>query len=77
MRPWGTPGCKIWPKREAGCGTRWRSDLAKLFDLPLQETERIVRHREEKGPFASVDALKGVAGVTTATIDPRAQEIEF
>ena len=53
------------------------SDLAKLLDIPLADAERIVEFRKEKGPFASVDAVKGVTGVTIAKIDARAQDLEF
>ena len=53
------------------------ADLAKLLDLPLPEAERIVRHRQEQGPFAGVDAVKSVAGVTVAKIDARVRDLEF
>lgn len=53
------------------------ADLARLLDVSLQESERIVRHRTEKGPFASVDAVKAVDGVTTAKIDAKARDLEF
>jgi hypothetical protein len=52
-------------------------DLAKLLDIPLDEAERITMQRREKGMFADVDAVKGVAGVTAAKIDARARELEF
>ena len=55
-------------------GTR---DLVKLLDIPLEEAERIVTARREKGPFANVDALKRVPGVSAAKIDARARELEF
>ena len=52
-------------------------DLARLLDIPLDEAERIVTERREKGLFADVDAVKSVAGVTAAKIDARASELEF
>jgi len=52
-------------------------DLVKLLDISLDEAERIVTHRREKGPFAGVDALKSVPGVTTAKIDAKVRELEF
>jgi hypothetical protein len=52
-------------------------DLAKLLDIPLDEAERIVTQRRDKGPFASVDAVKSVAGVDAAKIDAKAAEMEF
>jgi competence protein ComEA len=53
------------------------ADLAKLLDIPLQESERLVRHRTEKGPFVSVDAVKAVAAGTAAKVDARAKDLEF
>jgi hypothetical protein len=53
------------------------TDLAKLLDVPKAEAERLVRQRQEKGPFADVDAVKSVAGVTAAKIDAKARELEF
>ena len=52
-------------------------DLARLLDIPLDEAERIVTQRREKGPFAGIDAVKSVAGVTAAKIDAKARELEF
>lgn len=52
-------------------------DLVKLLDISLDEAERIVTHRREKGPFANVEALKSVAGVTAAKVDAKAREMEF
>jgi hypothetical protein len=52
-------------------------DLAKLLDIPLDEAERIVTQRREKGPFADVDAVKSVTGVTVAKIEAKARELEF
>ena len=52
------------------------ADLAKLLDLPLAEAETIVRQRE-KGPFANVEAVKSVAGITAAKIDAKARDLEF
>jgi len=54
-----------------------KADLAKLLDVPLADAERIVQYRTDKGPFASVDAVKGVAGVSAAKIDAKARELEF
>jgi len=53
------------------------ADLAKLLDVPLAQAESLVRQRGDKGPFASVDAVKGVAGVDAARIDAKARELEF
>jgi len=52
-------------------------DLAKLLDIPLTEAERLVAVRTDKGPFADMDALKSVGGLTVAKIDARASELEF
>lgn len=53
------------------------ADLAKLLDVSPAEAERIVGHRQEKGLFAGVDAVKSVPGITTARIDVKAKELEF
>jgi hypothetical protein len=52
-------------------------DLVRLLDIPLDEAERIVTQRREKGPFADVDAVKRVPGVTATKIDAKARELEF
>ena len=52
-------------------------DLAKLLDMPLAEAERLVEFRKDKGPFAGVDAVKGVSGVTVAKIDAKSADLEF
>jgi len=53
------------------------ADLAKLLDVSVQESERIVRHRTEKGVFANIGAVKAVPGVTAAKIDAKAKDLEF
>ena len=52
-------------------------DLVKLLDISLDEAERLVTHRREKGPFANIEAVKSVPGITAAKIDARARELEF
>jgi hypothetical protein len=52
-------------------------DLVKLLDISLDEAERIVTHRRDKGPFANVEAVKSVAGVSAAKIDTKARDLEF
>ncbi|WP_420808798.1 ComEA family DNA-binding protein [Candidatus Oscillochloris fontis] len=42
------------------------ADLQTLIDLPgINESlaRRIIAHREEKGPFASVDQLTDISGI--------------
>jgi DNA uptake protein ComE-like DNA-binding protein len=53
------------------------ADLARLFDVPLADAERIVQYRMDKGPFADADAVKGVPGITVDRIDAKARELEF
>ena len=53
------------------------ADLARLLDIPLPESERLVRHRSENGPFVSVDAVKAAAAATAAKVDAKAKELEF
>ena len=38
-------------------------ELAEVSGVPLWVAERVVAHREERGPFASVDGVRGVSGV--------------
>jgi hypothetical protein len=52
-------------------------DLAKLLDIPVDEAERIVTQRRDNGPFADVNAVKRVAGVTAVKIEVKAHELEF
>ena len=52
-------------------------DLVRLLDIPLEEAERIVMQRREKGPFANIDSVKSVPGISVAKIDARAHELEF
>ena len=53
------------------------ADLAKLLDVPLAEAETLVKHRADKGPFTSVEAVKGVPGINAAKVDAKARELEF
>jgi DNA uptake protein ComE-like DNA-binding protein len=52
-------------------------DLTKLLDIPLEEAERIVTQRREKGPFADIDAVKSVPGISVAKIDAKATGFEY
>ena len=52
-------------------------DLVKLLDIPLEEAERLVTQRREKGPFANIDAVKSVPGISVAKIDAKAATFEY
>ena len=52
-------------------------DLVKLLGITLEEAERIVTQRREKGPFANIDAVKGVPGISVAKIDAKAATFEY
>jgi DNA uptake protein ComE-like DNA-binding protein len=53
-------------------------DLVKLLDISLDEAERIVTHRREKGPFANRCSAEERDRISTAAkIDARAAELEF
>ncbi|MCE9630679.1 MAG: helix-hairpin-helix domain-containing protein [Planctomycetia bacterium] len=45
------------------------NELAQLPELGMATAQRIVDHRREHGPFASLDALLDVPGIGPATLD--------
>jgi hypothetical protein len=53
------------------------ADLARLLDVPLAEAESLVKHRADKGPFTSVEAVKGVPGFSATKVDAKAKDLEF
>ena len=53
------------------------NDLEVAFELPTKDAEAIVRYREEKGSFKTVDDLKKVPGLDAAKIEAKKDRLEF
>jgi competence protein ComEA len=52
-------------------------ELETGLELSSKEAEAIVRYREEKGGFKSVDDLKKVPGLDAAKVEARKERLEF
>lgn len=52
-------------------------DLAATLELSMKDAEGIVRYRDEKGNFKTVDDLKKVPGLDAAKIDTKKDSLEF
>jgi len=65
------PGGKIYINRAR------TADLETALDIPAKSAEAIVRYREEKGDFKSLDDLKRVPDVDAAKIEARKDRLEF
>jgi competence protein ComEA len=52
-------------------------ELETGLELSSKEAEAIVRHREEKSGFKSVDDLKKVPGLDAAKVEARKERLEF
>jgi competence ComEA-like helix-hairpin-helix protein len=59
------PGGKIYVNRAKA------ADLETAFEIPTKSAEAIVRYREEKGDFKSLDDLKKVPNVDVMRIEAR------
>jgi len=53
------------------------NELASGLDLSAKEAEAIVRHRQEKGDFKSLDDLKKVPGLDAAKIEANRERVAF
>jgi len=65
------PGGKIYVNRAKA------ADLETAFEIPTKSAEAIVRYREEKGDFKSLDDLKKVPNVDVTRIEARKDRLEF
>ncbi len=52
-------------------------ELETGLELSSKEAEAIVRYREEKGVFKTVDDLKKVPGLDAAKVEARKERLEF
>jgi competence protein ComEA len=53
------------------------ADLETAFEISTKSAEAIVRYREEKGDFKSLDDLKKVPDVDATRIEARKDRLEF
>jgi competence protein ComEA len=53
------------------------NELAAALDLTPKAAEAIVRYRDEKGSFKTLDDLKKVPGVDSAKIDANKDRVQF
>jgi competence protein ComEA len=53
------------------------ADLAEGLEIPAEQAAAIVRYREEKGIFKSVEDLRKVPGLDSKAIEAKKNEIEF
>ena len=65
------PGGKIYVNYAAA------GDLATALELSTVDAVAIVRHREEKGGFKTLDDLKKVPGLDAAKIEAKKDRLEF
>ena len=52
-------------------------DLETGLAIPAKDAESIVKYRQEKGGFKTVDDVKKVPGIDAAKIDAKKDQIEF
>jgi competence protein ComEA len=53
------------------------SDLVAALELSDKDAQAVVRYREEKGDFKSIDDLKKVPGLDAARVDSWKDRVEF
>ncbi len=53
------------------------AELGAVLGLTSEEAEAVVRHREQHGKFADLDALKAVPGVDPEKLEARSAAIVF
>ena len=67
---------KSFPKH-VNVNTAAAKDMETVLDLSAKDAEAIVRYRESKGNFKTLDDLKKVPGLDAASIEAKRQRIEF
>ena len=65
------PGGKIYINKAAA------KDLVTALEISVQEAESIVRYRQEKGDFKSLDDLKNIPGFDVAKIASKKDRLQF
>ena len=65
------PGGKIYVNKAAA------KDLETALDLSSKDAEAIVRYRNERGSFRTLDDLKKVPGLDAAKVDAKKDRLEF
>jgi competence protein ComEA len=65
------PGGKIYINKASA------KDLESALELSPNDAQAIVRYREEKGSFKTLDDLRKVPGLDAAKIEARKDRLEF
>ena len=65
------PGGKIYVNKAAA------KDLETALDLSSKDAEAIVRYRNERGSFRTLDDLKKVPGLDAAKVDAKKDRLEY
>ena len=65
------PGGKIYINKAAA------KDLETALELSSKDAQAIVRYRDEKGSFKTLDDLKRVLGLDVAKVDAKKDRLEF
>jgi competence protein ComEA len=65
------PGGKIYINKAKA------KDLETALEIPAKDAEAIVRYRDEKGVFKTIEDLKKVPGIDAAKVEARKDRLEF
>ena len=63
--------------RKANVNQAASKDLAAVLEIPEKDADAIVRYREQKGKFKTLDDLKNVPGLDTAKIEAKKERLEY
>ena len=63
--------------RHVNVNTATAKDLASILEFSSKEAEAVVRYREEKGKFHTVEELKKVPGLDSAKVDSIKNRLEL
>lgn len=63
--------------KKANVNQATSKDLAAVLEIPEKDADAIVRYREQKGKFKTLDDLKKVPGLDTAKIEAKKERLEY
>lgn len=52
-------------------------DIAAALEIPDKDADAIVRYREQKGNFKTLDDLKKIPGIDPATLEAKKERLEY